>query len=48
MLWLGLVGGAVAGALVWPGFGLGGLWAGAAGALVLAGTAWLVVRSELT
>ena len=46
MLWLGLVGGAVAGALAWPVFGLAGLWAGVAGALVLAGAAFLVVRSE--
>jgi len=46
MLWLGLVGGAVAGALVWPVFGLAGLWAGVAGALVLASAAFLVVRSE--
>lgn len=46
MLWLGLAGGAVAGALAWPVFGLAGLWAGVAGALVLAGAAFLVVRSE--
>lgn len=46
MLWLGLVGGAVAGALAWPVFGLAGLWAGVAGALLLAGVAYLVVRSE--
>ena len=46
MLWLGLVGGAVAGALAWPAFGLAGLWVGVAGALVLAGAASLVVRSE--
>lgn len=46
LLWLGLVGGAVAGALAWPVFGLAGLWAGVAGALVLAGAAFLVVRSE--
>ena len=46
MLWLGLVGGAVAGALALPAFGLAGLWVGVAGALVLAGAAFLVVRSE--
>lgn len=46
MLWLGLVGGAVVGALAWPVFGLAGLWAGVAGALLLAGVAYLVVRSE--
>jgi uncharacterized membrane protein YoaK (UPF0700 family) len=46
MLWLGLVGGAVAGALAWPALGLAGLWVGVAGALVLAGAAFLVVRSE--
>ena len=46
MLWLGLAGGAVAGALAWPVFGLAGLWAGVAGALVLAGAAFLVVCSE--
>jgi len=45
-LWLGLAGGAVAGALAWPVFGLAGLWAGVAGALVLAGAAFLVVCSE--
>mgnify|MGYP006212580121 CR=1 FL=1 len=37
---------ALAGALAWPVFGLAGLWAGVAGALLLAGIAYLVVRSE--
>jgi uncharacterized membrane protein YoaK (UPF0700 family) len=46
MLWLGLVGGAVAGAMAWPVFGLAGLWVGVAGALLLAAVAYLVVRSE--
>ena len=46
MLWLGLVGGAVAGALAWPVVGLAGLWVGVAGALLLAAIAFLVVRSE--
>lgn len=44
MLWLGLVGGAVAGAMVWPVFGLAGLWAGVAWALTLAGAALLTTQ----
>lgn len=47
-LWLGLVGGAIAGALAWPMIGLAGLWIGVVGALVLAGIAWMVVRSEIS
>ena len=47
-LWLGLVGGAIAGALAWPMIGLAGLWIGAVGAVVLAGIAWGVVRSEIS
>jgi len=46
MLWLGLVGGALAGASVWPLFGLLGLWIAVVGAVMLAGTSWLIVRSE--
>jgi uncharacterized membrane protein YoaK (UPF0700 family) len=48
LLWLGLVSGAVIGAMVWPGFGLAGLWIAVAWALGLAGASWLVVRSEQT
>lgn len=39
LLWLGLVGGAITGALIWPVVGLAGLWFGAAAALVLAASA---------
>ena len=46
LLWLGLVCGALAGAGVWPLFGLAGLWIAVTGALALAGASWLVVRSE--
>ena len=35
-LWLAMVGGAVAGAAVWPLFGLGGLWLASGAALLLA------------
>ena len=45
-LWLGLVGGALVGASVWPLFGLAGLWVAVAGALGLAGASWLIVKSE--
>jgi hypothetical protein len=37
---------ALAGAGVWPLFGLAGLWIAVTGALALAGASWLVVRSE--
>ncbi len=46
LLWLGLVSGAVAGAMVWPVAGLAGLWAGVGGALALAVAAWGIARSE--
>ncbi len=46
MLWLGLVGGALAGASVWPLFGLSGLWIAVVGAVMLAVASWLIVRSE--
>lgn len=46
LLWLGLVSGAVAGAMVWPAAGLAGLWAGAGGALALAVAAWVIARRE--
>lgn len=46
LLWLGLVGGAVTGASLWPVFGLSGLWIAVAGALAMAGASWLIVRSE--
>lgn len=46
LLWLGLVCGALAGASVWPLFGLEGLWIAVTGSLALAGASWLVVRSE--
>lgn len=48
LLWLGLVSGAIAGALTWPLLGLAGLWIAVAGALALAGASWLIVRSERT
>jgi uncharacterized membrane protein YoaK (UPF0700 family) len=44
LLWLGLVSGAVAGALAWPVAGLAGLWVGVAGALALAVAAWALAR----
>src|SRR5262245_11302772 len=44
LLWVGLVGGAVAGALVWPHAGLAGLWVASVVALLLAGAAWLIDR----
>jgi len=44
LLWLGLVAGAIAGAMVWPLVGLGGLWFGAVIALILAGGAWALAR----
>lgn len=46
LLWLGLVSGAVAGAMVWPAAGLAGLWAGVGGALALAVAAWVIARRE--
>ena len=44
LLWLGLVSGAISGALVWPMVGLGGLWFGAMAALVLSASAWAMAR----
>ncbi len=44
LLWLGLVTGAVVGALAWPMIGLAGLWFAAAVALGLAGAAWVMAR----
>ena len=44
LLWLGLVTGAVTGALAWPLIGLAGLWFAASAALVLAGSAWAMAR----
>ncbi|MEQ1784052.1 MAG: YoaK family protein [Hyphomonadaceae bacterium] len=46
LLWLGLVGGALTGASLWPFFGLAGLWIAAVAAVMLAGASWLIVRSE--
>jgi uncharacterized membrane protein YoaK (UPF0700 family) len=46
LLWLGLVTGAIIGAGAWSAFGLASLWAGVAGAMLLAGAAWITVRSE--
>jgi uncharacterized membrane protein YoaK (UPF0700 family) len=46
LLWMGLVAGAVVGASVWPVLGLASLWTASAVALVLAGGAFLIVRSE--
>lgn len=46
LLWLGLVSGAVAGAMVLPVAGLAGLWAGVAGALALAVAAWLIAGTD--
>lgn len=46
LLWLGLVSGAVAGAMVWPVAGLAGLWAGVAGASALAAAAWMISKSD--
>ena len=45
LLWLGLVTGAVVGALIWPLIGLAGLWFAAAVALGLAGAAWAMTRT---
>lgn len=47
-LWLGLVGGAVAGAATYPHFGLGGLWFAAGFALLLAVAAMLTNDSSHT
>jgi uncharacterized membrane protein YoaK (UPF0700 family) len=44
LLWIGLVSGAVAGALIWPHAGLSGLWVASIVALLLAGAAWLIDR----
>jgi len=44
LLWLGLVTGAVGGALAWPHIGLAGLWLASAAALGLAGAAWAMAR----
>jgi uncharacterized membrane protein YoaK (UPF0700 family) len=46
LLWLGLVSGAVIGALAWPVIGLAALWFASAVALGLSGAAWLMVRAE--
>jgi uncharacterized membrane protein YoaK (UPF0700 family) len=46
LLWLGLVTGAVAGAFAWQLTGLAGLWLAAAGALGLAGAAWLILKMD--
>lgn len=45
LLWLGLVSGAVIGAMVWPHIGLGGLWFASIAALALAGIAWVMARA---
>lgn len=46
LLWLGLVAGAVAGALLYPRFGLGALWFAAAAAALLAVAAWRIGPDE--
>jgi uncharacterized membrane protein YoaK (UPF0700 family) len=46
LLWLGLVGGAVAGAATYPHFGLGGLWFAAGFSLLLAVAAMLTNDSD--
>ncbi|MFT3722865.1 MAG: YoaK family protein [Hyphomonadaceae bacterium] len=46
LLWLGLVTGAVIGALAFPVIGLAGLWFAAAIALALSGMAFLLARAE--
>jgi uncharacterized membrane protein YoaK (UPF0700 family) len=43
-LWLAMIGGAVAGAALWPFFGLGGLWVAAAAAVMLALASRLIER----
>lgn len=46
LMWLGLVSGALAGALVQPVVGLAGLWGGVAGALALAVAAWMIAGTD--
>lgn len=46
LLWLGLASGAITGAMLWPHMGLGGLWLAAAWAVLLAGGALIIARSE--
>ena len=46
LLWLGLAGGAVTGAMAWPVVGLAGLWLAAAWAIVLAGGALAIAARE--
>lgn len=46
LLWLGLAGGAVIGAMAWPVVGLAGLWLAAAWAIVLAGGALAIAARE--
>jgi uncharacterized membrane protein YoaK (UPF0700 family) len=41
-LWSAMVGGAVAGAALWPHFGLAGLWIAAAAAVVMAFASWVI------
>jgi uncharacterized membrane protein YoaK (UPF0700 family) len=44
-LWLAMVGGAIAGAAVWPWLGLGGLWLASGAALALAAFSYRLERS---
>jgi uncharacterized membrane protein YoaK (UPF0700 family) len=46
LLWLGLAGGAISGAIIWPVVGLGGLWFGSGAALLLALGAFFMARHE--
>lgn len=46
LLWLGLAGGAITGAMLWPHIGLGGLWAAAAWAVALAAGSLAIARRD--
>lgn len=46
LLWLGLAGGAITGAMIWPLVGLAGLWMAAAAAFVLAAIALLIAARD--
>lgn len=46
LLWIGLAGGAISGAIIWPVVGLGGLWFGSGAALLLALAAFFMARHE--
>lgn len=46
ILWLGLAGGAITGAMLWPHVGLGGLWLASAWAVMLASGALVIAQRE--